>query len=633
MVATRLFLIVPRRLWSVPQDIYHLLAQFQIRTKATMRVITVSTCNLNQLALDFVGNFERILEAVRKAKADGSSLIITPELSLSGYSCLDAFLEQVRPQKLRNLAKTTYFLFQQDTEMHCWEVLHDLIAHDDCQGIIVDIDCPSIHLGLNGVEIICNSSASHWQLRKLDRRLELIQESSKKGVDLDQMWDARFQPARRTQAAKEKFYPSIELDASFTDDGSTTSRLTPTKPATILKPEEEIGMATGCWMWDYIRRASAAGAFLPLSGGVDSAATAVMFCSVTRLVYKASQAGNEKVIKDMRRICGEPEESAWLPSDPPELCKRIFHTCYMGTENSSKQTRDRARQLAKDIGSYHIDLNMDAIVKAFQTLFTTLFGFQLHYKSQQGGSNQQGLALQNIQARSRMVLSYLLASTLTFVRGRPGGGSLLVLGSANVDECLRGYYTKYDCSAADINPIGKINNKETAFLNKTGLIHLLGSISKLDLARFLRYAKVEYKLDVLEKFLTAVPTAELEPITEDYTQSDEDDMGCTYEELGIFGRLRKIDKLGPYSMFQRLRLGEWNHMAPRAVFERVRFLWTMFGINRHKQEILTPSLHAETYSPDSNRYDLLPFLRPRLTWQYNKIEKTIDKLEERKRSS
>lgn len=34
------------------------------------------------------------------------------------------------------------------------------------------------------------------------------------------------------------------------------------------------------------------------------------------------------------------------------------------------------------------------------------------------------------------------------------------------------------------------------------------------------------------------------------------------------------------------------------------------GINRHKQEILTPALHACQYSPDSNRYDLLPFLRP-----------------------
>ena len=33
-------------------------------------------------------------------------------------------------------------------------------------------------------------------------------------------------------------------------------------------------------------------------------------------------------------------------------------------------------------------------------------------------------------------------------------GFLLVLGSANVDEGLRGYLTKYDCSSADINPIG-----------------------------------------------------------------------------------------------------------------------------------------------------------------------------------
>lgn len=35
-------------------------------------------------------------------------------------------------------------------------------------------------------------------------------------------------------------------------------------------------------------------------------------------------------------------------------------------------------------------------------------------------------------------------------------GFLLVLGSANVDEGLRGYLTKYDCSSADINPIGDV---------------------------------------------------------------------------------------------------------------------------------------------------------------------------------
>ena len=58
-------------------------------------------------------------------------------------------------------------------------------------------------------------------------------------------------------------------------------------------------------------------------------------------------------------------------------------------------------------------------------------------------------------SRIRMVTAYLFAQLMLWVRGRPGG--LLVLGSSNVDEALRGYMTKYDCSSADINPIGGIS--------------------------------------------------------------------------------------------------------------------------------------------------------------------------------
>ena len=43
-------------------------------------------------------------------------------------------------------------------------------------------------------------------------------------------------------------------------------------------------------------------------------------------------------------------------------------------------------------------------------------------------------------------------------------------------------------------------------------------------------------------------------------------------------RLRKIDKLGPYSMWCRL-LHEWDHMSPRQVYEKVRHFWHYFGIN------------------------------------------------------
>ena len=50
---------------------------------------------------------------------------------------------------------------------------------------------------------------------------------------------------------------------------------------------------------------------------------------------------------------------------------------------------------------------------------------------------------------------------------------------------------------------------------------MTGSIDKDDLKRFISFAKVAYNLPVLHEFLTAVPTAELEPITETYVQSDE----------------------------------------------------------------------------------------------------------------
>ena len=64
------------------------------------------------------------------------------------------------------------------------------------------------------------------------------------------------------------------------------------------------------------------------------------------------------------------------------------------------------------------------------------------------------------------------------------------------------------------------------------------------------------------RFLDAVPTAELEPITEDYVQADEADMGMTYDELSVFGRLRKVDKCGPYSMFTKL-VHEWGSFLSR----------------------------------------------------------------------
>lgn len=47
--------------------------------------------------------------------------------------------------------------------------------------------------------------------------------------------------------------------------------------------------------------------------------------------------------------------------------------------------------------------------------------------------------------------------------------------------------------------------------------------------------------------------------------SSQEDMGMTYAELSIFGRLRKVAKAGPYSMFCKL-LNMWrDSCTPRQV--------------------------------------------------------------------
>jgi len=43
-----------------------------------MSLITVATCNLNQWALDFDGNLERIQESIRQAKAKGAKYRLGP---------------------------------------------------------------------------------------------------------------------------------------------------------------------------------------------------------------------------------------------------------------------------------------------------------------------------------------------------------------------------------------------------------------------------------------------------------------------------------------------------------------------------------------------------------------------------
>lgn len=55
----------------------------------------------------------------------------------------------------------------------------------------------------------------------------------------------------------------------------------------------------------------------------------------------------DQVLEDVQRVVSD---AAYRPEDPQELCGRLFTTCYMGSENSSEDTRNRAKELAAQIG-------------------------------------------------------------------------------------------------------------------------------------------------------------------------------------------------------------------------------------------------------------------------------------------
>eukprot|EP00249_Psilotum_nudum_P015514 c25368_g1_i1 orf=97-2295(+) len=691
-----------------------------------MRVVKVATCNLDQWAMDFEGNLQRIKRSIQQAKDQGAAIRVGPELEITGYGCEDHFLEP-------------------DTTLHAWECLREILLSDLTHGIVCDIgmpveqkgvryNCrvychdshillirpklymandgnyrelrwfsawkhhhelenyhlpgiigaaisqtmvpfgdgylqffdttlatetceelftpfpPHITLALNGVEIFANGSGSHHQLRKLNTRMELFRSATHKAggvyiysnqqgcdggrlyydgcasvvvngdvvaqgtqfslhdvevltacVDLDSVVSYRGALSSfREQASHQPYIPSVKVDITLCQS-SDTLRIFPSLPIKVKYhgPEEEISLGPACWLWDYLRRSGASGYLLPLSGGADSSCVAAIVGSMCQLVIKAIENGDSQVQADAVRI-GHYQKGE-LPKCPKEFANKIFHTVYMGSENSSEDTRSRAERLAKQIGASHLDIKIDSVVSVLIYLFKCATGRTPQYKVD-GGTTAENIALQNIQARIRMVIAFMLASLMPWVHRKQG--FFLVLGSANVDEGLRGYLTKYDSSSADINPIG--------------------GISKQDLRKFLDWGSVNLGFSTLAEIVAAPPTAELEPIRSNYSQLDEVDMGMTYEELSMYGRLRKIFMCGPVSMFEHLCQHWHGKLTPAEVAVKVKHFFHYYSLNRHKMTTLTPSYHAENYSPEDNRFDLRQFLyNTWWPWQFRRIDEIV----------
>ncbi|KAI0538523.1 NAD+ synthase [Xylaria digitata] len=527
------------------------------------------------------------------------------------------------------------------------------IGCETCEELFTPLN-PSTYMSLNGVEILLNSSASHAELRKLKTRLDLIANSTRKtggcyvyanatGVDgdarmlfdgssmillngkpleqgsqfslepvevitatinLEEIRSFRSNISRNVQAAQQPDYIRVEWDIQLSRSAdevflSKSLQISTERELRILDPMSEIWMGTSVYLWQYLVRTSSPGFFLSLSGGLDSSTVALFVYGMAKLVLSSIEAGSKTTLANLRRVTGM---ESLVPKTPEEIVRLLLTTCYMSTVNSSQETSSRAERLAEKIGARHLSVPIDQVVQASLAVIDKALQFAPKY-TVEGGTRSENLALQNIQARSRLTSQYMLAQLVTTASQSPRAGSaLLVLTSGNVDENLRGYYTKYDASSGDLAP--------------------LGSISKNDAKLFQRWAMKAWNLPILEDFLTATPSAELLPLSAGVQDDEsESEMGLTYTELSVFGILRKVQKLGPWSCYLHL-LGDWKdrNLTPQQIAEKVMRFFRNYALNRHKATIITPSVHMSAYNPDDNRHDLRPFLYV-VDWpfQFNKI--------------
>uniref|UniRef100_A0A915AML6 Glutamine-dependent NAD(+) synthetase n=1 Tax=Parascaris univalens TaxID=6257 RepID=A0A915AML6_PARUN len=508
---------------------------------------------------------------------------------------------------------------------------------------------PHVDLALHGVDIICNGSASHHVLGKSAHRINhLVLASTAKvggiylysnlrGCDGDRVYyDGMSSIAQNgklfaqipqfdldevscasalldlqdnysfrskiystmSDAAVTKKYPEVDVPDGILEGDEMRPTSNAIEPV-ILSKEEELLNGPPAYLWNYLRRSGMQGFFLPLSGGADSASVAVMVRSMCEKVYAAYSEARKDPSHDREEFKLAGEEINVNSAD--ELCKKVFFTCYMQSKNSSQETRSFAQELARQISSNHLRTEIDETVEAFVAMASSTFGVNFS-GSPPWEDPRLSLGMQNVQARIRMVTAYLFAQLALYFNKRPG--SLLVLGSSNVDESLVGYVTKYDCSAADLNPIG--------------------SMMKSDLKAMLRYARDTMGLTALSQIIEAPPTAELLPRIEGQPpQLDEVEIGLTYEEMAEIGQLRKPGCLGPYGTFLKL-LPIWHDSTPEEVAIKVKRFYRRYGANRHKATVLTPAYHAERYSCDDHRNDHRPFLYNGLwEWQFEKIDQFI----------
>ncbi len=598
-----------------------------------MASIKLAGATVNQTPLDWKGNLDRIIQAIQEAKSQEVEILCFPELAITGYGSEDLFLSYWYPQRaLAQLGRLiphcdnitvavglpvriqdkvyntvaliengelkgfvakqfmaidgVHYEFRWFTPWKANQVIQfefegktvplgDITFHykgihygfEICEDAWRGKDRPGYRLRDRKVDLIFNPSASHFAMGKTMERKSLIEDSS---TLLDSFYC--YVNLLGNEAGRMIFDGEIllaksgELIArnqllSFKDFQVFTFELTnkPQQIAPIQPKEWEFVQASALGLFDYLRKSKSKGFVLSLSGGADSSTIAVL---VAEMVSRGlAELGVDHFIEKLGINFSLKTENP-----EKELVGELLTTAYQGTQNSSEDTFQSAKGLAESIGAKFHSWTIDEEVNSYTEKIETAIGRRLTWE-------QDDITLQNIQARSRSPIIWMLANI----------NNALLLSTSNRSEGDVGYTTMDGDTSGSISPIA--------------------AVDKHFILQWLNWAEKNLDRPSLSYVNSLTPTAELRPL--ERTQTDEKDL-MPYAVIVEIERLAIRDKRSPMDIF--LILMEELDLDQSVLKDYIKKFFRLWSRNQWKRERLAPSFHLDEFNVDPKTWYRFPIL-------------------------
>ncbi|TAH27331.1 MAG: NAD(+) synthase [Cytophagales bacterium] len=444
-----------------------------------------------------------------------------------------------------------------------------------------DTERPASRLKKQNVDLILNPSASHFSFGKSAIRYDLIIGSSKTfnctylyanllGNEAGRIiYDGEVLIAhqgkliQRNQRFSFKAFNLISTEINFQTNAI---------PQNILNPDTrekayEFWEATSLGLFDYLRKSKSKAFVLSLSGGADSSACAIM---VAEMLYNGLEELGLKDFLSQLNLMHLYEELLPYQSDNEKLKKnlmaKILICAYQATVNSSEDTYMSAKVLAESIGATFYHWNIDEQIKRNISTIEATIGRELTW-------HQDDIALQNIQARTRSPLIWLLTNL----------SSALLITTSNRSEGDVGYATMDGDTSGSIAPIA--------------------GVDKDFIRQWLKWVEKTRNHKGLAIVNNLSPSAELRPLSN--TQTDEKDL-MPYDILVKIERLAIRNRKSPIEVFEILIIE--LELEKNILKNYIIKFFQLWSRNQWKRERIAPSFHLDDFNVDSRSWCRFPIL-------------------------